>query len=88
MVTWIIHQPICPILHVLKNSTLHNILTSCSILLTATNSKSAALRHYARYTSCKFSSNNNAVSNITQEITHNEPLLDQIQAGMREEEAR
>jgi hypothetical protein len=52
----------------------------------ATNSKSASLRRHALHTSCKFRSNSNAVSNMRQEITHDEPLLDQIQARMREEE--
>ena len=52
------------------------------------NSKSATPEHYALHTSCKFSGNSNTISNKRQESTHDEPLLDQIQAGMREEEAR
>lgn len=61
-------------------------MSSCCVR--ATNPKSASLKRYALHTSCRFSSNSNAVSNMRQEITHDEPLLDQIQARMREEEVR
>lgn len=54
----------------------------------ATDSKSATLKHYALYTSRKFSGNSSAVSNKSQEFIDDKPLLDQTQAGMREEEAR
>jgi hypothetical protein len=61
------------------------VLISC---VRATNSKSATLEHYALYISRTFTGNSNAISNKSQQFTHDEPLLDQTQAGMREEEAR
>lgn len=61
----------------------------CAIILRSCHKfKSATLEHYALHTSCKFSGNSNTISNKGQESTHDEPLLDQIRAGMREEEAR
>jgi hypothetical protein len=60
----------------------------------ATNLRPATLKRYALHTSCKFGVNNNrnAISNTREEFTreeftHDESLLDQTQAGMREEEA-
>jgi hypothetical protein len=55
-----------------------------------TKPKSTTLKRYALHTSCKFGCNSNSdtVSNKRQELTHNEPLLDQTQAITSEEEAR
>jgi hypothetical protein len=54
----------------------------------ATNSNSATLKRYALHTSCKSSGNSNSISYKRQEISYDDPLLNQIQAGTREEEAR
>jgi hypothetical protein len=54
----------------------------------ATNPNSATLKRYALHTSCKFSGNSNTISNKRQEITYEEPFLNQTQAGTRDEEAR
>ena len=45
------------------------------------------LKHYARHISRTFDDSSNTLSNKRQESAADEPLLDQIQAGTREEEA-
>jgi hypothetical protein len=55
-----------------------------------TNWKFTTLKRYALHTSCKSGGNSdiNTVSNKRQELTHDEPLLDQTQAITSEEEAQ
>ena len=61
------------------------MLSSCAH---TTNWKTGTLRRYARHIPSKFNDNSNTLSNKRQESAADEPFLDQIQAGMREEEAR
>jgi len=47
-----------------------------SYCVRATNSKFASLKRYVLHTSCKYSTNSNAVSNMRQDITYDKLLLD------------